>query len=43
MTGIYDDGAAYGHDPDAQIPTESAADPLYDDGAQYGADRATEK
>ena len=43
MDSIYDDGATYGPDPDAQIPAETAADPIYDDGAQYGADPATEK
>lgn len=41
MTGIYDDGAAYGPDPDAQLPADMPADPIYDDGAQYGADRVT--
>ena len=43
MTGIYDDGATYGPDPDARLSTETAADSIYDDGAQYGADRAAEK
>ncbi|MGW3381940.1 hypothetical protein ACWDCO_17345 [Streptomyces albogriseolus] len=40
---IYDDGATYGPDPDAQISTDTPADPTYDDGAQYGTDRVTEK
>ncbi|MEU3639884.1 hypothetical protein AB0H23_27170 [Streptomyces albogriseolus] len=40
---IYDDGATYGPDPDAQISTDTPADPIYDDGAQYGTDRAIEK
>ncbi|MGW0877163.1 hypothetical protein ACWD3Z_42895 [Streptomyces sp. NPDC002740] len=39
MNGIYDDGAAYGPDPRAQISTEPPADPIYDDGSEYGADR----
>ncbi|MEU0060103.1 hypothetical protein [Streptomyces sp. NPDC006334] len=42
MSDIYDDGATYGSDPDAQSPTEPAADPIYDDGAQYGTDRSAE-
>ncbi|MFE7077743.1 hypothetical protein ACFU96_47495 [Streptomyces sp. NPDC057620] len=36
MTGIYDDGATYGIDPDAEIPDAAPADPIYDDGAAYG-------
>jgi hypothetical protein len=43
MAGIYDDGATYGPDSDAEIPTETAVDPIYDDGAQYGAGRTDEK
>jgi hypothetical protein len=43
MNGIYDDGATYGPNLDAQIPTDPTADPIYDDGVQYGADRTTEK
>ena len=43
MTGIYDAGATYGPDPNAQIPTDTPADSIYDDGAMYGADRATEE
>jgi len=42
VSDIYDDGATYGPDPDAQIPTDTPADPIYD-GAQYGADPTTEK
>ncbi|WP_331728934.1 hypothetical protein OG693_39045 (plasmid) [Streptomyces sp. NBC_01259] len=36
MNGIYDDGATYGADPDAQPTQEEPNDPIYDDGAQYG-------
>ncbi|MFI6140278.1 hypothetical protein ACIBCC_19085 [Streptomyces griseus] len=36
MSGIYDDGATYGPNPDAQPPHDTPADPIYDDGAQYG-------
>ncbi|MGW4270896.1 hypothetical protein ACWEGQ_00665 [Streptomyces seoulensis] len=43
MTSIYDDGATYGPDPSAIIPTDTPADPIYDDGAVYGADRDDEK
>ncbi|MGX1254180.1 hypothetical protein RKD48_006691 [Streptomyces ambofaciens] len=43
MNGIYDDGATYGPDPDAQPATDTPADPIYDDGAQYGADPTTEQ
>ncbi|MFI2620415.1 hypothetical protein [Streptomyces sp. NPDC018584] len=43
MSGIYDDGATYGPDADAQPPTDTPTDPIYDDGAEYGAARATEK
>ncbi|WP_267974116.1 hypothetical protein [Streptomyces seoulensis] len=43
MAGIYDDGATYGPDPSATIPTDTPADPIYDDGDVYGADRTTEK
>lgn len=32
---IYDDGAAYGPDPEAELD-EPTPDPLYDDGATYG-------
>lgn len=35
-SGIYDDGATYGPDPDAGIPTDISADPIYDDGDVYG-------
>ena len=38
MTDIYDDGATYGPDPNAQTD-EPPTDPIYDDGAPYGADR----
>ncbi|MDP5310405.1 hypothetical protein [Streptomyces poriferorum] len=37
MAGIYDDGATYGPDPDAQPAQETSTDPIYDDGAQYGS------
>lgn len=36
MTGIYDDGATYGPDPDATPNQTDVADPIYDDGDQYG-------
>ncbi|MGW9299547.1 hypothetical protein ACWHA3_01815 [Streptomyces cyaneofuscatus] len=36
MSGIYDDGATYGLNPDAQPPQDVQTDPIYDDGAQYG-------
>ncbi|WP_329046710.1 hypothetical protein [Streptomyces sp. NBC_01422] len=36
MSGIYDDGATYGPDPEAQTSQDTPADPIYDDGAQYG-------
>lgn len=42
MSGIYDDGAAYGPDPDATT-TDPPTDPIYDDGAPYGIDRTTEQ
>jgi hypothetical protein len=41
MSGIYDDGATYGPNPDAQPPQDVPADPIYDDGARYGS--ATEE
>ncbi|MGC5533532.1 hypothetical protein [Streptomyces sp. SR-10] len=37
MNGIFDDGAAFGPNPDAQPPQDTPTDPIYDDGAQYGA------
>jgi hypothetical protein len=43
MNGIYDDGAAYGPDPNATLPIDTPADPIYDDGATYGTDRDDEK
>ncbi|MFF8784860.1 hypothetical protein [Streptomyces sp. NPDC015125] len=43
MPDIYDDGAAYGPDPDAQLATEPPPDPIYDDGNVYGQNRTTEK
>ncbi|MFF8910530.1 hypothetical protein [Streptomyces olivaceoviridis] len=43
MKAIYDDGATYGPDPNATIPTDTPADPIYDDGAVYGAGRDDEK
>lgn len=43
MNDIYDDGATYGPDPNAQIHTDTPTDPIYDDGAVYGADLAAEK
>ncbi|MDQ0809770.1 hypothetical protein QFZ63_001484 [Streptomyces sp. B3I7] len=43
MSSIYDDGATYGPEPDAQLAADAPTDPIYDDGAQYGTDRATEK
>lgn len=43
MSGIYDDGATYGPDPDAQPTDETPTETIYDDGAQYGTDRTTEK
>lgn len=34
---IYDDGAAYGSDPDRDFEGEpGSSDTIYDDGAQYG-------
>lgn len=39
MDGIYDDGATYGPNPDAQRATDAPSDPIYDDGAQYGWER----
>ena len=42
MPGIYDDGATYGPDPNAQT-TDAPADPIYDDGAVYGAARGGEE
>lgn len=35
VSGIYDDGSAYGSDPNAQA-SDTSADPMYDDGAAYG-------
>ncbi|GAA5604518.1 hypothetical protein [Streptomyces griseus] len=36
MSGIYDDGATYGPNPDALPPQDTPTDPIYDDGEQYG-------
>ncbi|MGW5679834.1 hypothetical protein ACWEV4_32955 [Streptomyces sp. NPDC003860] len=36
MSGVHDDGAAYGPDPEAQPSRDTLADPIYDDGAPYG-------
>ncbi|MFG3429696.1 hypothetical protein [Streptomyces californicus] len=40
MSGIYDDGASYGTDPDAEFVQDLPADPIYDDGDWYGPPRA---
>lgn len=42
MPGIYDDGATYGPDPNAQN-AEPPADPIYDDGDVYGQHRTAER
>ncbi|WP_404950867.1 hypothetical protein [Streptomyces sp. ARC12] len=36
MSDIYDDGATYGPNSDAQPSQDAPTDPIYDDGAQYG-------
>ncbi|MET8605822.1 hypothetical protein ABZV92_19985 [Streptomyces rubiginosohelvolus] len=40
MCGIYDDGASYGTDPDAEFAQDLPADPIYDDGDWYGPPRS---